>query len=347
MKNAKSRWDGANQDGSEETGKPANRDEFGGDVGNVMEPATFAFPLAFALIAGGVCGYFGKVSAFAWVMLLLTALSLQLVNNIARVYGDKLDRHDVRTEYYRLKFEKYRRSKRVEAPMQGAVADLSAIRLKTMLVACVAASLVLGYGLIVACSGSASAVAAMPALSCHVLAAAMLLARYLGRWCFGYRTYGNLVLFLLLAGYALGCLYLMLGAFVLPSVYPALGLASLGAAVANMRDLACERQDVEMSHTKMPRRTIPLSAGYRGAVIFQTVFSALCMIWLVAFPAAMHASHIWNFAFAVFYIPMGIDLASLVRARPNDVGALRRSVAISTVLLGIGFFLSLALANLV
>ncbi len=317
--------------------------------GDAMQPATFAFPLAAALVVGGVCGYFGKASALQLALTALTAVSMQLANNVARVYGDRIDRHSARTEYYERKFAKYRSAGaagRMEAPMQGAVIDSSAIRLRAMLALSAAAALVLGYALIVSCTEIGNAAASMAALTCHVLAVGILLTRYLGPWCFGYRTYGNIVLFVLLAVCSGGSLLLLMGTFVPVMAYPALALASLGVAAANMRDLACERHDVEMSHTRTPRRTVPLSAGFKGAVICQAAFETLGVVWLVMFPAAVGAANIWNYAFAIFFIPMAGDLVSILRAKPDDVGALQKSLGVSMLLLGAAFFLSLASGNM-
>ncbi len=320
---------------------------------STMELCSFAYPLAYSFIIAGTCVYFGKLTILEFLLLIFLSFALQLMNNIAKVYGDLIDRHQTRTEYYKLKFEKYKRqnkqSNSIEkhgSPMQGATVDLSAVHLKYMLIASAAASLVLGYGFIVLCTGFFQTYTTMVALSCYVLAVAVLFARYLGAWCFGYRTYGNLILFVLIVSSAVGCFNLLLGSFVIVSLYPALAVACLGVAVANMRDLCSEKYDVEMSHTKKPRRTVPLSAGFKGALMFQATFVALCMIWLLAFPIAISAANIYNYAFVIFYIPLIVDFVSLKRGKPTDVAALKKSLAITAVLLGAGFFFSVALPYL-
>lgn len=335
------------------TNDTANRVDKANSLRSTMELLSFAYPLAYSFIVAGSCVYFGKISILEFLLLIFLSFSLQLMNNVAKVYGDLIDRHHAHTEYYKLKFDKYKRDARHNnnlekhgAPMQGATIDLSAAHLRYMLIASAAASLVLGYGFIVLCTGFFSTSSTMIALSCYVIEVAILFARYMGPWSFGYRTYGNLILFVLIAFSAIGCFCLLLGSFVIVSLYPALAVASLGVAVANMRDIYNEQHDVEMSHTKMPRRTVPLSAGIKGSFMFQTVFVALSMIWLLAFPIAVSANNIWNYAFVIFYILFIIDLVALKRAKPTDMCALRKSLAVSTVLLGEGFFFSIALSNI-
>lgn len=311
-----------------------------------MELETFAFPAAFALVVAGIAGYFGKIGILSLVLLVLAAVAFQLTNNISRLYGDKLDRDYVEKEYYERKFEQYRKTGKNYDPLTGTAGDMQEMQVRSMLLASAVFSLVLGYGFVLSCTGATAWTVNALSLTALVLIVAMTLLRYLGTWSWGYRTYGNAILFVLVAGSAAGCFYVLAGSFVLAALYPSLGIGALGVAVANMRDLACEEHDVDLAQTSRPRRTVPLSAGIKGGMILQIASVVFAMIWLVAFPIAVGAFHIWNYAFVLFYIPMVMDLLALAKAVPSDIPNLRRSLSTSTLLVGIAFFCGIAAANL-
>lgn len=311
-----------------------------------MELKTFAYPVTFALVVGGIAGYFGKIGILSLVLLILTAVAFQLSNNIARIYGDKLDREYVEKEYYERKFEQYRRTGKDMDPVTGTAGDMQEMQMRSMLLASTVFALVLGYGFVLSCTDTTAWTLDALSLTALLLVAVMVVLRYLGTWSWGYRTYGNAILFAIIAATAAGCFYLLAGSFVMAALYPSLGVAALGIAVDNMRDLACEEHDVDLAQTSRPRRTVPLSAGLKGTMILQVASTVFAMVWLVAFPIALGASHIWNYAFVLFYIPMVMDLFSLARAAPSDIPGLRRSLAVSTLLVGVAFFYSLSAANL-
>ena len=314
---------------------------------NALEKQSFVLPLCFTLICAGLAGYYGKLDIVAIALLAITSMCVQIVNNLGRIYGDRISRSRTRNEYYERKFEQYKRVGRSVDPTTGTAGDFVSMQVKSMLVMSVAASLVFGYALVFWCFGAQQLSVRSLAITVFALMLMLVILRYVGPWQYGYRAYGNAIIFVLLTGAAVGAFYLLASTFVLVIIYPAAGVGALGVAIANITDLQLENSDAELSQTHNARRTVPLAMSIEGAMILQIVAMIAQMIWLVAFPFAMGSTFAWNYAFCVFFIPQIIQLTKLRRATPKSIPALRRSLSISNLALGVAFFFSMSTSTIV
>ena len=319
-----------------------------------LDVESLALPVSFSLFVAGLAGYFGEVGLVPFVLMLFAAMCLQISANIARAYGDIVDRESVRRDYYERKFAQYKMKRELD-PVAATAGNLLAMQLRTMLIATTAMSLVLGYGFIVMCFGvDVSSTSAMGspfarqwmAFALFAVVVALVLLRYLGSWRHGYRVYGNIILFVLVGGCAVGCFYLLAHAFVLVIIYPSIGIAALAVAIVNMNDISRMETDSELRQSNRARHTVPLALRFEGALMLQVVALILAMVWLIAFPILMGAPFIWNYAFALFFIPLVRELVMLRSLRPAGVERARRALALSSIFLTAAWLFSLAAGNL-
>ena len=309
-----------------------------------LDPAGLALPVAFALVVAGAAGAFGVVNLPSTLLLLATALGLQLASGIARVLGDRIDRERAQRAYYERKFAEFKSFDKRYDPLAGTAGDLATTRLRGLLALDAAVTAALGYAFALSCLGTEQMPLAWAALA--GIAIAVVLLRYLGEIRFGYRPWGVAVVFALGASCCLAAEWLLVGRFMVPLVYPAVAFGALTVAVANLGDVARMEADADFSQSDEPRRTVPLAAGINGGFMLQTVSVALAMLWLVVFPFSTGAPTPLSYAFALFYIPLVLDLASLRRSRPSGIGRLRLSLAISMLLVSVAFFFCTAGVNL-
>lgn len=318
---------------------------------HALDLESLALPVSFTLFVGGLAGYFSPFGLIPFILLLFTAICLQMTANLARAYGDIVDRESVRREYYERKFAQYRMRRELD-PVAATAGNMLAMQLRTMLVATSAMSLVLGYGFITASLGFGESSVAGPhagqwlAFAVHAVVTALILLRYLGTWRHGYRVYGNIILFAIVGGCAVGCFYLLVHSLPLIAIYPSIGFAALAVALANMGDITRMETDASLRESSRARKTIPLALRFEGALMLQVAAVALAMIWLLSFPVIAGAAFIWNYAFLLFFIPLIAGLVSLRNMRPGDAGQALKSLAWATIALSIAWILSLAVANL-
>ena len=319
-----------------------------------LDVESLALPVSFSLFVAGLAGYFGEVSLTAFILMLFAAICLQISANLARAYGDIVDRESVRRDYYERKFAQYKMKRELD-PMAATAGNLLAMQLRTMFIATTAMSLVLGYGFIMMSLGvgvSSTGAFASPfarqwmAFALYAVVVALVLLRHLGTWRHGYRVYGDIILFVLAGGCAIGCFHLLAHAFVLVIVYPSIGFAALAVAIANMGDISRMETDSELRQSNRARRTIPLALRFESALMLQVVALVLAMVWMLAFPILMGAPFIWNYAFALFYIPLVRELVLLRSLKPATVGRARRALALSSIFLTAAWLFSLAAGNL-
>lgn len=319
-----------------------------------LDVESLALPVSFSLFVAGIAGYFGGVSLMAFVLMLLAAVCLQLSANLARAYGDIVDRESVRRDYYERKFAQYKMRKELD-PVAATAGNLLAMQLRTMLIATTAMGLVLGYAFIMTSFGmdvSSTGADAIPfarqwmAFALYAVVVALVLLRYLGTWRHGYRVYGNIILFVLVGGCATGCFYLLAHAFVFVVIYPSIGIGALAVAIANMRDISRMETDSELRQSNRARRTIPLALRFEGALMLQVVAVILAMVWLLVFPIMMDAPFIWNYAFVLFYIPLVRELVMLRSIKPSGVARAKRALALASIFLSAAWLFSLAASNL-
>lgn len=321
---------------------------------HALDAESLALPVSFSLFVAGLAGYFGSVSLTAFVLMLLAAICLQISANLARAYGDIVDRESVRRDYYERKFAQYKMRKELD-PLAATAGNLLAMQLRTMLIAATAMSLVLGYAFIVMSYGidvSSGGAATSPfarqwmAFALYAVVVALVLLRYLGTWRHAYRAYGNIILFVLVGGSAIGCFHLLTHAFVLVAIYPAIGFGALAVAIANMGDISRMETDSELRQSNRARRTVPLALRFEGALMLQMVALILAMVWLLVFPIAMGAPFVWNYAFVLFYVPLVRELVLLRSIKPSGVPRAKRALALASIFLSAAWLFSLAMANL-
>ncbi len=323
-----------------------------GMLSGMISAQSLAMPIAFALYTGALAGYFGKLGFFELILLALAAVSIQVVSEMARIVGDQTDRQDAKNEYYERKFaqfKNYESKNRFQTfdPAAGTAGSLDSIKNRSVLMATAAISLVLGYSLIIYCLGTNDLGGVWMAFAIYLALVAAAILRYMGTWKFGYKVYGNAIVFALvsIAG-VMGGFYLLTGTFIMVVVYPAIGFGAFAVAAANIGDIERENSDADFEDTDNPRTTVPLSAGINAAMLLQTASLVLGMIWMASFPMALGLHHIWSYAFMVMFVPIIASIIRTYRAKPKDIPGIRTSLVVAMLIMSAAFFLSVASANL-
>ena len=311
----------------------------------MLDSSSYLLPIAFAFTVHGSAGWYGCGDIVTLVVMALSAICLQVTSNLARSLGDLVDAERARKEYYERKFARFKLESGRLDPITGTAGDLLMMRMRTMLLTSCAVTLVMGYGLVVLCLGTAVLGARWLAFSAIVALVALALLRFLGRWRFAYRPYGNVIVFALATGAALGSTCLLTHAFVLGALYPAAAFGALAAAAGNMADICNMEDDNEYSLHENPRRTLPLAASVNAGFAFHAVMGILAIIWLAVLPIWLGARGAWDYAFLVFAIPLVLDMVAIRRSQRSELGRYRTSLAVSTLCLCAAFFLGSVIAH--
>ena len=248
-------------------------------------------PLAFAVIC---CGNALAYSQGCWrgsvfVLSLLTALSLQILSNIANDYGDGVRGSD--------------RYRAASAPRRLTASGAVSIRqMRALLAAGVLASLTFGIALLAVSSPGWHGLLLFLLLGALAILAAMTYT--VGRYAYGYYALGEASVFCFfgLLG-VIGSYYLQSGSYRAAVLLPATGCGLLAAAVLHINNM----RDIE-SDAAVGKYTIAGKLGFARSKTFHLALlasAALCylayaalapasLLWLLACPAlALHAKRLW------------------------------------------------------
>lgn len=237
-------------------------------------------PLAFAviLIGNALALWHGGARLSVFLLELATALALQIVSNVANDYGDGLRGTDTHRQ----------------GPRRILASGLmSPAQIRTILICCALASLLLGAILLAVSHRSFAETATFLTLGLLALTAALTYT--LGRYAYGYYALGEVAVFLFfgLLGVA-GSYYLQTAPLPACIWLPASGAGLLAAAVLhinNLRDLDSDqragRQTIAI-HLGFPRarrfHILLLCAGLACYLIFALIYAWQSALWLLLTP---------------------------------------------------------------
>ena len=235
-------------------------------------------PLAFAVICcGNALAYHdGAWRPLVFILALLTALSLQVLSNIANDYGDGIRGTD--------------RARPASAPRRlTANGEVSPAYMRRLLAACTLASLVLGIALL-----SVSALdwrGFLVFLGLGVLAITAAITYTVGRCAYGYHTLGEISVFTFfgLLG-VLGSYYLQSGDFHPILLLPAAACGLLAAAVLNINNI----RDIT-SDRSAGKQTLAVKLGFERAKTLQytLLVAASCCYLTYALLNQAYTSLLW------------------------------------------------------
>ena len=222
-------------------------------------------PLAFAVICcGNALAYHdGTWHPLVFILALLTALSLQILSNIANDYGDGIRGTD--------------RARPASAPRRlTANGSVSPAYMRRLLIVCTLASLALGITLL-----SVSALdwrGFLVFLGLGALAITAAITYTVGRCAYGYHALGEISVFIFfgLLG-VLGSYYLQSGGWHPTLFLPAAGSGLLAAAVLNINNI----RDIT-SDRSAGKQTLAVKLGFERAKQFQYILlSAASSCYLI------------------------------------------------------------------
>ena len=235
-------------------------------------------PLAFAVICcGNALAYHdGSWHPLVFILALLTALSLQILSNIANDYGDGIRGTD--------------RARPASAPRRlTANGSVSPAYMRRLLVVCTLASLALGITLL-----SVSALdwrGFLVFLGLGALAITAAITYTVGRCAYGYHALGEISVFTFfgLLG-VLGSYYLQSGGWHPTLLLPAAGSGLLAAAVLNINNI----RDIT-SDRSAGKQTLAVKLGFERAKTLQytLLVAASCCYLTYALLSQAYTSLLW------------------------------------------------------
>ena len=236
-------------------------------------------PLAFAVIC---CGNALAYSQGCWrgsvfALSLLTALSLQILSNIANDYGDGVRGSD--------------RYRAASAPRRLTASGAVSIRqMRALLAAGVLASLSFGIALLAVSSPGWHGLLLFLLLGALAILAAITYT--VGRYAYGYYALGEASVFCFfgLLG-VIGSYYLQSGSYRAAVLLPATGCGLLAAAVLHINNM----RDIE-SDAAVGKYTIAGKLGFARSKTFHLALLASAALCYLAYAALAPASLLWLLA---------------------------------------------------
>ena len=235
-------------------------------------------PLAFAVICcGNALAYHdGAWHPLVFILTLLTALSLQILSNIANDYGDGIRGTD--------------RARPASAPRRlTANGSVSPAYMRRLLIVCTLASLALGITLLSVSALDWSGFLVFLGLGALAITAAITYT--VGRCAYGYHALGEISVFTFfgLLG-VLGSYYLQSGGWHPTLLLPAAGSGLLAAAVLNINNI----RDIT-SDRSAGKQTLAVKLGFERAKQFQYILlsAASCCYLTYALLNQAYTSLLW------------------------------------------------------
>ncbi len=308
---------------------------------------SLACPVCFTFLTCGTIGYFGQISILQMILLLLFSICVASCNSLAYQLGVRIKAQDQKADYYEKKFAHFKATKRSFDPLASTAGDPWIMRLAAYLAAASALSLILGVAFCLSCFGLMSSSQSTGisnswlGVAIVVIILALVILRYIGRWHYGARPYGTLIVFALGTGGSIAIFWMLIGQWIAACAFSSMATGLMCAIFANLDDLKNMSQDSALEYS-----TLPIAIGADRAKIIHIALGVLMCLWLLAYPTMLNSISLSNYAFAVFFIPLIINLLAIRGISPSKIDSFMGSFGISAILLSIAFFLSVSWSNL-
>ena len=224
-------------------------------------------PLSLSGIVLGVCLAAGKCSLRPWavVLLLLTAVCLQVLSNLSNELGDAL--HG----------ENPAERQGMEYSVQRGEMTIGELRALTAVFA--ALSALVGLGMIAVSFGSLIGLKQLVFVLLGACAIVAALKYTLGRNPYGYRGLGDLFVFIFFGLVTVCCSYYLMTLAIPPAsiLLAASSIGCLSVAVLNVNNIR------DMKSDAATRKTVALRLGLKGARIYQTSLIVAAIVLMAVF----------------------------------------------------------------
>ena len=301
---------------------------------DVVRPRTLLFPISYALILGGVVGFFGLVAPISIFLLGLTAVMLQIVNNIGRVHGALAFETDERFEMYERKYEWLKRVDRYAEGVE-AVDDLKVSQTRSALFTSSALAIIFGYSTIFYALAGITWTVKIAVLAAFMVILLIVILRYVGAWRYGLKPYGSAIVFVIVSVGVFGGFCLIAHTVVYAVIYPAIGLGALAIALCNLQEIG--RMDEDL---KLKARTMAIVLGAEKTAVAQILILVLATVWFALFLPMLGSGLTYKLFFLVFFIAFFRDAIAFRKSgTPDNLGDFEKSFYLSLLFLSLAFCL--------
>ena len=262
---------------------------------------------------------------FSWslfILMLLTAISFQIISNFANDYGDGIKGTDNENRIG---------PKRV---LQQGLLSREALKNGIIMMSIVA--LVLAFILIFLAFGSQSLFYGAVFLGLAVLSVWAAISYTTGDKAYGYRGLGDLFVLLFFGGVSvLGSYFVQLKTFSLPVILLALAIGLFCVGVLNLNNMRDQINDAAMG-----KKTMVVFLGAKGAKRYHLILMSIAMLvigWVFLFES-------YTFFWIPFLalIPLFSHLITVIKnSDPKQLDPELKKVALSTFLLSVLIFITL------
>ena len=285
---------------------------------------TLPLSISGVIVGNALCVQKANFSWLLFVLMLLTAVTFQIVSNLANDYGDGVKGTD--------------NANRIgpERVLQSGL--LSRQALKKGIVGVALVSLLLALILITAAFGSNSWMYFLIFLGLAIFSIWAAISYTVGDKAYGYRGLGDVFVFVFFGLVSvLGAYFLQLKEFSLAAVAMAVVVGLLSVAVLNLNNMRDRESDAAVG-----KRTLAVLLGALGAKYYHYFLIGGAVVILIVFSVQQTVSFSWLVGLGVF--PLLFHLLSVIKNKdPKTLDPELKKVALATFALSLLIFISYSL----
>lgn len=285
---------------------------------------TLPLSISGVIVGNALCVQQANFSWLLFVLMLLTAVTFQIVSNLANDYGDGVKGTD----------NADRRGP--ERVFQSGL--LSRQALKKGIVGVALVSLLLALILITAAFGSNSWMYFLIFLGLAIFSIWAAISYTVGDKAYGYRGLGDVFVFVFFGLVSvMGAYFLQLKEFSLAAVAMAVVVGLLSVAVLNLNNMRDRESDAAVG-----KRTLAVLLGALGAKYYHYFLIGGAVVILIVFSVQQTVSFSWLVGLGVF--PLLFHLLSVIKNKdPKTLDPELKKVALATFALSLLIFISYSL----
>jgi 1,4-dihydroxy-2-naphthoate octaprenyltransferase len=285
---------------------------------------TLPLSISGVIVGNALCVQQANFSWLLFVLMLLTAVTFQIVSNLANDYGDGVKGTD--------------NANRIgpERVLQSGL--LSRQALKKGIVGVALVSLLLALILITAAFGSNSWMYFLIFLGLAIFSIWAAISYTVGDKAYGYRGLGDVFVFVFFGLVSvMGAYFLQLKEFSLAAVAMAVVVGLLSVAVLNLNNMRDRESDAAVG-----KRTLAVLLGALGAKYYHYFLIGGAVVILIVFSVQQTVSFSWLVGLGVF--PLLFHLLSVIKNKdPKTLDPELKKVALATFALSLLIFISYSL----
>ena len=279
-------------------------------------PATLLLAIACALLGNALALFAGVFSVAIFVLTMLTAMSLQILSNLANDYGD----------YQKGTDKVGQRIGPVRALQKG---EITAAHLKGMIVFSIVLTICFGVALLYFALSSKDILYVLAFAFLGIASIWAAIKYTAGRNPYGYRGLGDLFTFIFFGPVGIvGGYFLQTHQVDFVPWLPGIGFGILTIMVINVNNMRDARNDLLAGKV-----TIPIILGDRGAKHYHAFLTLGALLCFLGF-ALIYMQYWYQYLFALVFLPLLQCVADIYKIQENIKYApyLKRTVILSFLL---------------